>query len=75
MRRNSYVERRSDEQEELMRRMERERGFQLRELGRAVASRALHPRTDPHSFGPQIPPGGGRGAQVREARRIRGLDE
>jgi glycosyl transferase family 2 len=74
MRRNCYVERRSDEQEELARRMVKERAFQLRELGRAVASRVRHPRTDPHSFGPQIPPGAGKGAQVREARRIRGLD-
>lgn len=74
MRRNSYVERASHEQEELARRMESERAFQLRELGRAVASRLRHPRTDPHSFGPQIPPGAGKGAQVREARRIRGLD-
>jgi hypothetical protein len=74
MRRNSYVERASHEQEELARRMESERAFQLRELGRAMASRLRHPRTDPHSFGPQIPPGAGKGAQVREARRIRGLD-
>jgi hypothetical protein len=74
MRRNSYVELASHEQEELSRRMETERAFQLRELGRAVASRLRHPRTDPHSFGPQIPRGAGKGAQVREARRIRGLD-
>lgn len=74
MRRNSYVERPSHEQEALIWRMRRERAFQLRELGRAVASRVLHPRTDPHSFGPQVAPGSGKGAQVREARRIRGLD-
>jgi Glycosyl transferase family 2 len=74
MRRNSYVERPSFEQEELTRRMRRERAFQLREIGRAMAGRALHPRTDPHSFGPQVGPGAGKGAQVREARRIRGLD-
>jgi glycosyltransferase involved in cell wall biosynthesis len=74
MRRNSYVERASHEQEELARRMERERAFQLRELGRAVAGRLRHPRTDPFSFGPQVGPGAGKGAQVREARRIRGLD-
>jgi glycosyl transferase family 2 len=74
MRRNSYVERASFEQEELTRRMERERAFQLRELGRAVASRLRHPRTDPHSFGPRVEAGAGKGAQVREARRIRGLD-
>lgn len=74
MRRNSYVERASHEQEELTRRMESGRAFQLRELGRAMASRLRHPRTDPHSFGPQIPPSAGKGAQVREARRIRGLD-
>ena len=74
MRRNSYVERASHEQEELTRRMETERAFQLRELGRAVASRLRHPRTDPHSFGPQVPQGAGKGAQVREARRVRGLD-
>jgi len=74
MRRNSYVERPSHEQEELTRRIERERAFQLRELGRAVASRLRHPRTDPHSFGPRVEAGAGKGAQVREARRIRGLD-
>lgn len=74
MRRNSYVERRSDEQRELLARIEGERAFQLRELGRAVAGRLRHPRTDPHSFGPQVSQGDGPGAQVREARRIRGLD-
>jgi len=74
MRRNSYVERPSHEQAELTRRIESERAFQLRELGRAVVSRLRHPRTDPHSFGPQVEAGSGKGAQVREARRIRGLD-
>ncbi len=74
MRRNSYVERSSHEQEELARLMGRERNFQLRELGRAVASRLRHPRTDPHSFGPQVDTNPGKGAYVREARRIRGLD-
>lgn len=74
MRRNSYVERASHEQEGLTRRMETEWAFQLRELGRAAASRLWHLRTDPHSFGPQVPPDAGKGAQVREARRIRGLD-
>jgi len=74
MRRDSYVERPSHEQEELMRRMDRERAFQLRELGRTVASRALHPRSDPNRFAPQVGPDAGKGAYVREARRIRGLD-
>ena len=74
MRRNSYLERPSHEQEELARLMAEERLFQLRELGRAVASRLRHPRTDPHSFGPQIGPDPAKGAHVREARRIRGLD-
>jgi glycosyltransferase involved in cell wall biosynthesis len=74
MRRNSYVERGSEEQEELMRRVEGERAFQLRELGRAVASRILHPNIDPDSFGPQVGRGAGKGAYVREARRIRGLE-
>jgi Glycosyl transferase family 2 len=74
MRRNSYVERRSDEQEALTRRMERERAFQLRELARAVMSRARHPRRDPNRFAPQVGPEDGKGAFVREARRIRGLD-
>jgi hypothetical protein len=54
--------------------MESERAFQLRELGRTVASRLCHPRTDPHSFGPQVPPGAGKGTRVREASRIRGLN-
>lgn len=74
MRRNSYVERRCDEQRALARRMERERAFQLRELGRAVASRARHPRSDPNRFAPQVGPGDGPGAYVRAARRVRGLD-
>ncbi|HEX3324278.1 MAG TPA: glycosyltransferase [Solirubrobacterales bacterium] len=74
MRRNSYVERPSHEQEELTRRMGSERAFQLRELCRTVASRARHPRSDPNRFAPQVGPGAGKGAYVREARRIRGLD-
>lgn len=74
MRRDSYVERRSDEQQALASRMERERGFQLRELGRAVASRARHPRSDPNRFAPQVGPEDGKGAYVRAARRVRGLD-
>jgi hypothetical protein len=74
MRPDSYVERPSHEQEALTRRIEGERAFQLRELGRAGASRLRHPRTDPHSFGPRVEAGAGKGAQVREARRIRGLD-
>jgi Glycosyl transferase family 2 len=74
MRRNSYVERRCDEQRSLALRMERERAFQLRELGRAVASRARHLRSDPNRFAPQVKPGDGPGAYVRAARRVRGLD-
>lgn len=74
MRRNSYVERPSHEQEELTRQMEGERAFQLRELCRAVASRARHPRSDPNRFAPQVGPEAEKGAYVREARRIRGLD-
>ena len=74
MRRNSYVERPSHEQEELMRRMDRERAFQLRELGLAVASRVRHPRSDPNRFAPQVGPEAGKGAYVRAARRVRGLD-
>lgn len=74
MRPNSYVERRCGEQRALARRMERERAFQLRELGRAVASRARHPRSDPNRFAPQVRAGDGPGAYVRAARRVRGLD-
>lgn len=74
MRRNSYVERRCDEQQALALRMNRERAFQLRELCRAVASRARHPRSDPNRFAPQVGPGAGKGAYVRAARRVRGLD-
>ncbi len=74
MRPNSYVERRSDEQEDMARRIGADRAFQLRELGRAVASRALHPHIDPDSFGPQVATDAGKGLYVREARRIRGLD-
>ena len=74
MRRNSYVERPSHEQEELMRRMRSERAFQLRELLRAIASRVRHPRTDPKGFGPRFDSSEGLGAQVIEARRVRGLD-
>jgi hypothetical protein len=74
MRRNSYVERRSDEQEELSGRIEGERAFQLRELARAVASRARWPRSDPNRFAPQVGSEDGKGAYVRAARRVRGLD-
>lgn len=74
MRRDSYVERPSHEQEELTRRIEAERAFQLRELCRAVASRARHPRSDPNRFAPQVGPEDGKGAYVRAARRVRGLD-
>jgi glycosyltransferase involved in cell wall biosynthesis len=74
MRRNSYIERRCDEQRALALRMERQRAFQLRELGRAVASRARQPRSDPNRFAPQVEPGDGKGAYVRAARRVRGLD-
>jgi glycosyltransferase involved in cell wall biosynthesis len=74
MRRNSYVERRSDEQRQLARRIEGERAFQLRELVRAVVSRARHPRSDPNRFAPQVDSGEGKGAYVRAARRVRGLD-
>jgi len=74
MRRNSYVERRSDEQRALAARIARERGFQLRELGRAVASRARHPGSDPNRFAPQVGPDDGPGAYVRAARKVRGLD-
>jgi hypothetical protein len=74
MRRNSYVERRCDEQRELALRMERERAFQLRELSRAVASRIRQRGKDPNRFAPQVGPGDGKGAYVRAARRVRGLD-
>ncbi len=74
MRRNSYVERRSDEQRELALRMERQRAFQLRELGRAVASRIRQRGEDPNRFAPQVGPEDGPGAYVRAARRVRGLD-
>lgn len=74
MRRDSYIERPSHEQEALTRRINAERGFQLRELGRAVASRARHPRSDPNRFAPQVGPADGKGAYVRAARRVRGLD-
>ncbi|HEX5376563.1 MAG TPA: glycosyltransferase [Solirubrobacterales bacterium] len=74
MRRNSYVERRSDEQAELARRMQGETAFQLRELARAVASRARRPGSDPNRFAPQVGPEDGKGAYVRAARRARGLD-
>jgi glycosyltransferase involved in cell wall biosynthesis len=74
MRRNSYVERRDDEQRELATRMGRERAFQLRELGRAVASRVRQRGRDPNRFAPQVGPEDGKGAYVRAARRVRGLD-
>lgn len=74
MRRNSYVERRCDEQRELALRMERERAFQLRELGRAVASRVRQRGQDPNRFAPQVGPEDGPGAYIRAARRVRGLD-
>lgn len=74
MRRDSYIERPSHEQEALTRRINAERAFQLRELGRAVASRARHPRSDPNRFAPQVDSEDGKGAYVRAARRVRGLD-
>jgi hypothetical protein len=74
MRRNSYVERRDDEQRALAGRIERERAFQLRELGRAVASRVRQRGKDPNRFAPQVGPEDGKGAYVRAARRVRGLD-
>jgi glycosyltransferase involved in cell wall biosynthesis len=74
MRRNSYLERRCEEQRELALRMERERAFQLRELGRAVASRVRQRGKDPNRFAPQVESGEGKGAYVRAARRARGLD-
>lgn len=75
MRRNSYVERRSDEQEKLFRRIRGERAFQLRELGRAVTSRVRQRGLDPNRFAPRVGPGDGKGAYVRAARRVRGLDQ
>jgi hypothetical protein len=74
MRRNSYVERRCDEQQALALRMDRERAFQLRELSRAVASRIRQRGKDPNRFAPQAGPEDGKGAYVRAARRVRGLD-
>jgi len=74
MRRDSYVERPSWEQAELARRIASERGFTARELGRILAARARSSRADFDRAG--APPGRGaeRGAQVKAARRIRGLD-
>jgi glycosyltransferase involved in cell wall biosynthesis len=74
MRPGSYRERRSDEQEALAARMRRERFFQLRELGRAVASRVRQRGEDPNRFAPRVGPEDGKGAYVRAARRVRGLD-
>jgi glycosyltransferase involved in cell wall biosynthesis len=74
MRPGSYRERRSDEQEALAARMRRERLFQMRELSRAVASRVRQRGEDPNRFAPQVGPEDGKGAYVRAARRVRGLD-
>jgi glycosyltransferase involved in cell wall biosynthesis len=74
MRPGSYVERRCDEQEALARRIEHERLFQLRELGRAVVSRMRQRGQDPNRFAPRVSPEDGKGAYVRAARRVRGLD-
>jgi len=73
MRRNSYVERRSDEQAALAARMRRERLFTLRELA-AFASLQLR-RPEPHlpempAPPAEVPPGW----WVTEWRRIRGLE-
>jgi len=74
MRRNSYLDRRSDEQAELSRRIATERGFRAREMVRIILARLRHRRAAFDHAG--APPGRGaeKGAQVRAARRIRGLD-
>jgi glycosyltransferase involved in cell wall biosynthesis len=74
MRPDSYRERRSDEQEGLARRIERERLFVLRELARICGSWVRHPRGSLAGHGPQARPGLGKGDLIREARRIRGLE-
>jgi hypothetical protein len=74
MRPGSYVARPCDEQAALAGRMERERLFQLRELGWVVASRVRQRGQDPNRFAPQVGSGDGKGAYVRAARRVRGLD-
>ena len=74
MRRNSYVDRPSWEQAELARRIASERWFTARELGRVVIAHARGSRAEWEAAGATPGRGTERGAQVKEARRIRGLD-
>jgi glycosyltransferase involved in cell wall biosynthesis len=69
---NSYVERPNHEQREYVRRISSERGFVLRELARLVARRLspLPERLEVTAPADRASPGW----EVRNARRIRGLD-
>lgn len=73
MRRNSYVEKPSWEQEALARRMRAERVFTLRELARLSVARLLHSESEIEGYD-LASAQGSKGAQVKAARRIRGLD-
>jgi hypothetical protein len=68
------VERPSWEQAQLARRIAGERWFTQREIGRIVAARARGSRRALDAVGPTPGRGNVKGAQVKEARRIRGLD-
>jgi hypothetical protein len=74
MRPNSYVDRPSWEQAELARRIAGERLFTVREILRIVAARARRSSGAMDAIGATPGRGNEKGAQVREARRIRGLD-
>jgi glycosyltransferase involved in cell wall biosynthesis len=74
MRPGAYRERPSDEQRELADRIASEPGFRLREPSRIAASWARNPRGALAAHSPTVPPGAGKGALIREGRRIRGLE-
>ncbi|HKG36086.1 MAG TPA: glycosyltransferase [Solirubrobacterales bacterium] len=74
MRPGVYRQRPCGEQRELARRISAERGFRLREPVRIAMSWARHPRGALASHSPTVPAGAGKGALIREGRRIRGLE-
>ncbi len=73
MRRDSYVKRSADEQEAMAARIATERAFRLRELARTLASGARR-ASEPPVTAPAPGAGTQKGAEVRAARRMRGLE-
>ena len=74
MRRNVYLDKPSHEQAELWRRIRTERLFAYRELGRLVRARLTQDEAELDRLMLRRLAKDGRGAWVRESRRVRGLD-